>query len=414
MATTNKIVDTRKLARKGRFGDTKIRKVDGKPAHVNAWEASLIDSYGKSGESIVKKVGSGTRNQYTGLPEYHGAWYTGHPVHHQTGLEIAENLLSYVPGMHPIGTIENIGEVYETVTDKPSEIGGVDLTNLGEETSDFLTDPKTWTSPGGLEEQKNLADIEAQAGGVMTEGFGGLQQKLIDYLGGGGKKGILKTERDITRRGISRGAQSQLSELFGGVSGASGKSGFVKSAALENIGRKGTRGVMGEYGGAMDTSKMAWQKDVSDVKSTTKKTMNQMILDYQAATDKAYDESDPAYQALLAEFDMEPYTLPGGTDTGTTDPFQIDWSNTMNIDWDLGLDWTGLPDLGGSNPVPGGSNPVLGSGTYDTGSNVMDNIWGNTLGNLFSSPGQTETGTTSTGGTNLPGAQIRSWQDKFV
>ena len=67
------IMDTRKraaLAEKGRFGDTEIRKVDNQPAHVSAWEASLIDSYGKKGEDMVKSVGSGTTNPDTGNKEY--------------------------------------------------------------------------------------------------------------------------------------------------------------------------------------------------------------------------------------------------------------------------------------------------------------------------------------------------------
>jgi hypothetical protein len=68
------IVETRKLNNKlgslGRNGDSEIRYVDGKPSHVNPLEASLIDSYGKSGEKFVKEIGAGTTNPYTGLKEY--------------------------------------------------------------------------------------------------------------------------------------------------------------------------------------------------------------------------------------------------------------------------------------------------------------------------------------------------------
>jgi hypothetical protein len=68
------IVETRKLNNKlgslGRNGDSEIRYVDGEPSHVNPLEASLIDSYGKSGEEFVQQVGSGTTNPYTGLKEY--------------------------------------------------------------------------------------------------------------------------------------------------------------------------------------------------------------------------------------------------------------------------------------------------------------------------------------------------------
>ena len=70
-----KIVDTRKLnkdkrAGLGRFGDTEIREIDGKPAHVNALESALIDIDKKSGEKFAKDVGAGTINPYTGLKEY--------------------------------------------------------------------------------------------------------------------------------------------------------------------------------------------------------------------------------------------------------------------------------------------------------------------------------------------------------
>ena len=72
------IYSTRKLnkdkrARLGRHGDTELRRIDGKASHVNALEASLIDSYGKTGEDFAKAVGAGTINPYTGLKEYHEA-----------------------------------------------------------------------------------------------------------------------------------------------------------------------------------------------------------------------------------------------------------------------------------------------------------------------------------------------------
>lgn len=69
------IVDTRKLNKNnkaglGRGGDTKIREVDGRESHVNALEAYLIDVNGKAGEEYAKRVGAGTINPLTGMPEY--------------------------------------------------------------------------------------------------------------------------------------------------------------------------------------------------------------------------------------------------------------------------------------------------------------------------------------------------------
>lgn len=54
----------------GRFGDNKIRFVDGEVSHVNTKEANLIDSLGMTGEMIVKNTGSGTINPNTGMKEY--------------------------------------------------------------------------------------------------------------------------------------------------------------------------------------------------------------------------------------------------------------------------------------------------------------------------------------------------------
>jgi len=76
------IVATRKFnennkAGLGRKGDTKIRKVDNRESHVNALEAYLIDVNGKAGEEYAKRVGAGTINPFTGMPEYHDDFKLG-------------------------------------------------------------------------------------------------------------------------------------------------------------------------------------------------------------------------------------------------------------------------------------------------------------------------------------------------
>ena len=60
----------RKVARKGRKGDTELRRVGGEVAHVNTTEANAIDALGPMGEAWVQSIGSGTRNPQTGRPEY--------------------------------------------------------------------------------------------------------------------------------------------------------------------------------------------------------------------------------------------------------------------------------------------------------------------------------------------------------
>ena len=73
----------RKTARKGRKGDSKLRRVGGKVAHVNTTEANAIDKLGPLGEAWVERVGSGTTNPRTGLPEYH-LWHK-HGAHTKIG-----------------------------------------------------------------------------------------------------------------------------------------------------------------------------------------------------------------------------------------------------------------------------------------------------------------------------------------
>jgi len=65
----------RTVARKGRRGDTELRRVGGEVSHVNTTEANAIDMLGPMGEAWVQSVGSGTTNPKTGLREYgFGSW----------------------------------------------------------------------------------------------------------------------------------------------------------------------------------------------------------------------------------------------------------------------------------------------------------------------------------------------------
>ena len=79
MADYKDIFSTRKLnndkkanlAKYGINGDTEVGIVNNQPSHITAWEASLISSFGKAGEEYVADVGVGTKNPYTGMPQFH-------------------------------------------------------------------------------------------------------------------------------------------------------------------------------------------------------------------------------------------------------------------------------------------------------------------------------------------------------
>ena len=67
-------MSNKRLAKKGRYGDTHIRKVDGRKSHVTKREADMIDIYGLLGEILTKQQGAGTINPKTGMPEYWDWW----------------------------------------------------------------------------------------------------------------------------------------------------------------------------------------------------------------------------------------------------------------------------------------------------------------------------------------------------
>ena len=75
----NQDAGIRSVARKGRRGDTELRRVGGEVSHVNTTEANAIDMLGPMGEAWVQSIGSGTKNPKTGLPEYH-LWHS-HGIH---------------------------------------------------------------------------------------------------------------------------------------------------------------------------------------------------------------------------------------------------------------------------------------------------------------------------------------------
>ena len=147
MARNRDIVATRKLndnnkAKLGRGGDTKIRTVDGKKSHVNAFEAYMIDVKGKAGEEYTKKVGSGEINPYTGMPEYHWKANWKHMEGHAR-----ENIGVILDLNNPITASIR---AYEYATDK--ETGFNTLGELLEDPSKKMVDFDTVNENLGLTE----------------------------------------------------------------------------------------------------------------------------------------------------------------------------------------------------------------------------------------------------------------------
>tara|TARA_R100001594_G_scaffold29875_1_gene55692 strand:- start:2543 stop:3595 length:1053 start_codon:yes stop_codon:yes gene_type:complete len=223
MAYGKDIVSTRKLtdekkAKLGRNGDTKIGKIDNKKSHVTAWEASLIDSFGKAGEEYVKDVGAGTINPYTGLQEYHITdlhWnpYSEqrtrderHNERHRSGEVTKDHSISEQKARDeiPADFVPPGGMSRDRFAEVMSEfnIGGDDLMYLTEadpESLQFITDQYD-ISTGRLDTQEKRV------------GEGGLSERMLESTRDFALEGA-----DSTLGFQMQGAQSALEDTTKGI-----------------------------------------------------------------------------------------------------------------------------------------------------------------------------------------------------
>ena len=186
------IVDTRKLnkdskAKLGRKGDTKIRKVDNRESHVNALEAYLIDVNGKAGEDYAKRVGAGTVNPLTGMPQYHppdpGGTHddeTGHTQHQVTT----------TTGPHG-------DPVEETIWTQPLYTTAEVKTNVELLESGYEYQARDYEGEQSYDDLTKMTDVEM--GGYLKKEFG-LSGDYMQYISDFETKpfDFLQTEKDIT------------------------------------------------------------------------------------------------------------------------------------------------------------------------------------------------------------------------
>jgi len=298
------IVDTRKLnkdskAKLGRGGDTKIREVDGRESHVNALEAYLIDVNGKAGEDYAKRVGAGTVNPLTGMPEYHPAESSSIPDDvtshtHYYGDPYNDGAGATVTYTYGDGTTETVDRDFNTTTTDSTtttptepidysyeglkdvteeqltafdeEFGAEDLPYFqdifSDKPFDFLDDEKSTALKGQFLEQRKLQSgasfaqegIEqtrdlALGGLVGQEKALGLQMEGISRTAGRGLRGAGKGREQAIRGSnmaysgtIAQAYETQKKDLFQDyTAGAKGV-----QLGMEDIGRQRT-GVLGQY-----------------------------------------------------------------------------------------------------------------------------------------------------------------------
>ena len=283
------IVDTRKLnknnkARLGRRGDTEIREVDNRESHVSALEAYLIDVNGKAGEEYVKRVGAGTVNPLTGMPEYHEA--SPHGEEHTHGTKSVPNIQGGVTvGMKEVTDYDNVIIAPPAPPPDPYEPphGRQDYETLSQMTTGQLEDylqsefdigedkmeyiEGFQTEPFGiLEDAQDIAETGAtytrdisqrELGDMRTDALSGLENVRTDTLGG------LQNIRTDTLSGLQTGYE----DIMGGLRSQSG--------ALSRTAGRGLRQVGGAKATAASRSGFAASGTVTQAYETQKKDLFQ-------------------------------------------------------------------------------------------------------------------------------------------
>ena len=282
------IYSTRKLnkdkrARLGRHGDTELRRIDGKASHVNALEASLIDSYGKTGEDFAKAVGAGTINPYTGLKEYHEAQNAEGLSQHvhdpnddnrvvyyddDTGNVIRDphaELFAYqellsgnyetITGQQGININPEPGQAYSGELDYGELAGFTDQERIGylEEVFGLGTQDMKYIS-GFDEKPFEFLEDEYGEGGYKEREFD-LQEKTLDLE----QRGI-----DIEKRGIEL-EESRIGDRFDDAMYGLGAQATAQHRAVTQQGR----GAMSRAGFATaGTIQSQMQADIKDLTGT--------------------------------------------------------------------------------------------------------------------------------------------------
>tara|TARA_A100001201_G_C4078965_1_gene198301 strand:+ start:482 stop:1165 length:684 start_codon:yes stop_codon:yes gene_type:complete len=111
------------LKRKGRYGDTELRYVDGELAHVNKEEANILDNYGLEGEKVVKEYGSGTINPETGLKEY---------VDPATAFAIGKGIFDAGASVYSFFKGRDVNRRTKSVLDSQTQVLRSSLADIGE------------------------------------------------------------------------------------------------------------------------------------------------------------------------------------------------------------------------------------------------------------------------------------------
>ena len=276
-------VNIMSLASQGMNGDTEIRKIDGKLAHVNKYEAVLIDSKGKLGERIVKAIGSGTINPRTGLRQYDWRWSDPLNFHHQTYNPMDQLLGSgttdEITGALGVAEEGQQGLFTKMYGQAGGATGQLDFSQLSEYAGSddpFLNLGGYMRSEFGVGEeyQKYITPFQQERFGFMERGFGLEQEGLKNQLGAATTAFGQGTENLRTSGAMGLGQASGQARSAAGRSRMASVGGITQgfeqqkkglfqdyTAGMKGLGE--TRRQAGEaYGLGMQQAQLGYETDV--------------------------------------------------------------------------------------------------------------------------------------------------------
>ena len=290
MANFNRdIVATRKLASKGRYGDNMIREVDNEPSHVNAYEAQIIDKYGKSGEEAVQDIGAGTINPSTGMKEYH-LWHK-----HGSHIKLPK-IGGWVGDIwdNTVGVKGVAGAVGDILYEGDWDAAGDKLKNTVSGVWDYTIGKYgLMDALGGGKKRKEQRALEAGAKKAVSGGLESIEGQIEDYLG---PEGFLSGQREDEVHALSKDYEKSLT----GISKIASQTGVSSSGELRELKKDTTSQLLS----GVDKIDRGFRKSESDLMTTLRDKMSSLVLEYQSATDEPYPggEAETNLSQLFSDY----------------------------------------------------------------------------------------------------------------
>lgn len=268
----------------GRYGDDRIGIVDNEPAHINAWEEHLINSYGEIGEEITKQLGSGTTNPNTGLKEYNHIFGISHEGWDNSVGSISDmNLAEGAVYLFTAGALDISGGGHGSEGNSDGSLW--DWTFGGNDTK--------WFSNEKTDDFKSTTNKKNVLDSTMSSTMETMSNQLGESLG---SDGSIAQGYNTNRALSSNQTGNAYSKQIGQQDQVKANSGFATMGAANQS---------FDFSDARLGAKQSYRDEVSDksdLVTSLQKELNTMTGNYVEATGESYSSS--SLDDLQRELDL--------------------------------------------------------------------------------------------------------------